>query len=732
MRRYAATLCFAVLWAGFFAVSVRAAGQTAVPWRLDPKTQTLPQAASLEPFDPAPGAQAAIMGLAAYARGELAGAIDLLEGPAGGSDGLSNTAAFYLASARFRSGDFAGAASALTGAPGSGGTKGTAGPAGDPSFFLRADALMLLGLSLEAQGGVKQALARYEDWLALDPGGLRATVLLRAGFCASAAGDDALAEKRLRELVQDHPWTGPAASGAALAGRLYKDKRIAFNPDSLENLVKRARTLTDRRKIAKARELIGRLRKTPGADKALLDYLEGKLLYDERKTSASIAQLARVAGEHPGSYVRPWAMYHEAKGLWRSNDPADAARMRALLEAILREYPDNAQVREVSARHLMLLLSERGEFQKALEAADLLAGTAKDPEMRENAERLGAVLRFVLRDDPGAVRELSAYLRDNPDSDWADGARYFLGRSLERQGDAAGAAAQYKVPAANRPHGYYGRKCVLALAGIQKRDPAAGAAAKPAGPVYGQPSCPPPAPPAFSPQAAPLAVAAGALDQGGAKALACQAMEFAAARFPKDQGLALKSMALSDAMGRHMQAQRTAWRTFAACLFRGSAAGLGPVRDYVYPRKYAQDVVKYLAGSGADPNVVFGLIRQESFFTADAVSGAGAIGLMQVMPATAKKLAAGIGVPYSREKLFDPEYNIRLGTRYFLDKLAEYGRVSYALCSYNAGPAKINVWREHLGGLDEELFIELIPYTETRDYVKRILANRDMYEALYQ
>jgi len=718
VKKFATAIWVVALWIGLSAAA-EAAGAASPSWRLDPGTQTLPQGATLAPFQPPAGAPAAVAGLSAYAKGELAAAVDLLEGPAGAGDALSRTAAFYLAAARFRLGDFKGAAEALT------------GPAQDESFFLRPDALMLLGLSLEAQGAVKGALSQYEAWLSLDKGTLRATVLLRAAFCAQAAGDYGLAEKRLSELVMGYPWTNPAGDGAGLAARLFKEKRIAFNPDSLENRVKMARTLTDRRKASKARSLINSLRKTPGADPALLDYLEGKLLYDERKTSASIDLLAGVARNHPGSSVRPWALYHEAKGLWRSDDPADAQRMRQALETVLREYPNDIAVREVAARHLMLLLSERGEFKKALEAADLLAKEARDPEMRENAERLGAVLRFVLADYAGAAAELSDYLRDNPESDWADGARYFLGRCLERRGDDAGAAAQFMVPAGNRPHGYYGAKCALALSEAAKRNPAAVKGAKAAAPVYGPPSCPSSVAPAVSPEAAPVAATARALEQGGLMESACLAMEFAAARFPKDQGLALASMALSDAAGRHMQAQRAAWRTFAACMFRGSAQGLAPLREYVYPRKYAETVAKRLAGSGVDPNVVYGLIRQESFFTAHAVSGAGAIGLMQVMPATAKKLAAEAGVAYSRERLFEPDYNILLGTRYFLDKLAAYGKVSYALCSYNAGPAKIAVWMEHLGGLDEELFIELIPYTETRDYVKRILANRDMYEALY-
>ena len=205
-----------------------------------------------------------------------------------------------------------------------------------------------------------------------------------------------------------------------------------------------------------------------------------------------------------------------------------------------------------------------------------------------------------------------------------------------------------------------------------------------------------------------------------------------AAKYPTDRPLVLRYARLAGSLGSHAQAVRAASRAFAGCLARGSAEELAPLRDIFYPRRFEALLAQHLAGSPVDPSLVCGLIRQESFFEPEAVSGAGAVGLMQVMPATARALAARLGEKNFRpETLKDPAVNIRYGVRFFLDRYAEYGgNLAFTLASYNAGRVKLKVWMDSLGQLDQDLFTEFIPYSETRDYVKRILANQAMYKRL--
>lgn len=153
----------------------------------------------------------------------------------------------------------------------------------------------------------------------------------------------------------------------------------------------------------------------------------------------------------------------------------------------------------------------------------------------------------------------------------------------------------------------------------------------------------------------------------------------------------------------------------------------------VYPFPYQERIVAESKKNGLDPFFVAGLIRQESMFNARAVSPAGAIGLMQVMPSTGKRLARKAGLrQVSAQQLKDPDLNIRLGTIFLADLLAEYDRkVADALAAYNAGPTRMARWRNFPEYGDVELFTERIPFDETRDYVKVVQQNARIYAALY-
>lgn len=126
--------------------------------------------------------------------------------------------------------------------------------------------------------------------------------------------------------------------------------------------------------------------------------------------------------------------------------------------------------------------------------------------------------------------------------------------------------------------------------------------------------------------------------------------------------------------------------------------------------------------------LILSLIRQESAFNNRAQSPVGALGLMQLMPKTAKRFEK----IKSREQLFDPKTNIRVGTKYFLTLLSRYSNnAELALAAYNAGPKKVDQWVSTYVTEDKLLFIDLIPYKETREYVASIARNYFWYQALY-
>ena len=126
--------------------------------------------------------------------------------------------------------------------------------------------------------------------------------------------------------------------------------------------------------------------------------------------------------------------------------------------------------------------------------------------------------------------------------------------------------------------------------------------------------------------------------------------------------------------------------------------------------------------------------RQESAFYSGAVSPSGALGLMQLMPGTAREVAGKVGVPYVQDKLTrDPAYNVSLGTQYLGDMMAKFGgSYELALAAYNAGPGRVSRWLESIGDpragkIDMVDWIEMIPVRETRNYVQRIMEGVGVY-----
>jgi soluble lytic murein transglycosylase len=126
------------------------------------------------------------------------------------------------------------------------------------------------------------------------------------------------------------------------------------------------------------------------------------------------------------------------------------------------------------------------------------------------------------------------------------------------------------------------------------------------------------------------------------------------------------------------------------------------------------------------------VIRQESSWQPRAVSRAGARGLMQIMPPVGEAIARSRRYPmWDAALLFDPHVSLELGTAHLRAALAEYSSLPRALAAYNAGGSRVNRWARRTGADDPELFIERIPFTETRDYVRIVLRNVEMYRALH-
>jgi soluble lytic murein transglycosylase-like protein len=154
-------------------------------------------------------------------------------------------------------------------------------------------------------------------------------------------------------------------------------------------------------------------------------------------------------------------------------------------------------------------------------------------------------------------------------------------------------------------------------------------------------------------------------------------------------------------------------------------------RRLYYPLEYQEPIHTWATFNRLPSYLVFGVIRQESAFDVNAQSGAGARGLMQLMPATARELALKNGLDYSHEKLSDPAFNVRLGTTYLRQVFSMFDdNLELSLAGYNGGPYRIRrLWQESGGEIDR--FLEGLNLEESKTYVKRILVLSDSYRQLY-
>lgn len=213
------------------------------------------------------------------------------------------------------------------------------------------------------------------------------------------------------------------------------------------------------------------------------------------------------------------------------------------------------------------------------------------------------------------------------------------------------------------------------------------------------------------------------LDQDAAKELASLPE-----RYGKDRAVIMELCGLLSEVGEHHQALRLTRLYFREPIERGNGGGVSEkLWSVAYPTAYLP-VIRTYAGS-VDPFLAAAIIREESQYDIRALSRVGAVGLMQVMPATAQVMAKKNGSgTVGREDLFDHETNIRFGVAYLGQLLEQFsGNVTQVVASYNAGPQAVSAWMTKYAGKDPDEFVEMIPYLETRQYVKRVLRSYREY-----
>ena len=156
------------------------------------------------------------------------------------------------------------------------------------------------------------------------------------------------------------------------------------------------------------------------------------------------------------------------------------------------------------------------------------------------------------------------------------------------------------------------------------------------------------------------------------------------------------------------------------------------IEKATYPMRYREYVEQYAEQNGLNPALVFAVIKTESSFRADVVSSAGAVGLMQIMPSTAEKLAKRLGEETpSAEELKDPETNIKYGCAMLAWMRGEFGSMDTVLAAYNAGWGNVKKWLADEAYSSDGVTLHTIPFKETENFVGRVNLAAEKYREIY-
>jgi soluble lytic murein transglycosylase len=432
-------------------------------------------------------------------------------------------------------------------------------------------------------------------------------------------------------------------------------------------------------------------------------YTYASLLASAGRYRDAATQFARVPASSP---LAPKAAYERARALLRSGNGTKA---RTELEAVVsRRAADSAAVS--SALYLLGdLAADDGRDDEARAYFRRVASQYPTTALAPSARFRAAILAFVKGDVRIAALELDTLSVQRPRSSETLAGLYWSGRAWERASDSAMARTRWGDVMTREPASYY---AMLAARRLQRAPWAPGAAAD-----------------TLRLDSATL----GALRR--AELLRDLGME-SEAQFEYDW--------LAEEAGRSVKAMLAAAHAFrqydlapqAIRLGNKALAGGAPRDEHLYqaryPLAYERALTREAERHQLDRALLAALIRQESHFDPRATSRAGARGLMQIMPAVGRQLASAEGYhAWDAALLYQPDVSLELGTTHLAGLLSSYQHVSHALAAYNAGSSRVTRWLEKAGTDDPEVFVERIPFAETRDYVRIILRDRELYRSMY-
>jgi len=542
-------------------------------------------------------------------------------------------------------------------------------------------------------------------------------VFIALGRAEEARGHAEHALKAYRRVYYEYPLSAQAVDAQDGIARVETIALVA--PDKFQRELSRAQLLFDGRRWAQARAGFDPLlRVASGDDKELISLRLGECAYYLDRFSEARKLLQPYID---GSRREAEAGYFYLASVRGSGD-SDA--YIALARKFVEDHPDS----EWAAETLNNLASYYIVADRDDDADTVFRELLRRFPRHRYAERAAWKSGWwaYRQDKYSETTELfDSAAVTFPRSDYRPSWLYWSARANDQLGDADTANARYRLIVADYQNSYYGRLATRVL--DARRQPPVAAVTTVA--LTTKSAFP-------TDELIRALTAAGLYDDALKEVVYAQKvwtdsspLQATAAWIRHRQGLTLKAMERFTALRGAITTMRRAYPQFLAA---GGERLPPEVLRIIFPLDFWPLITKYSEANGLDPYLIAALMAQESTFTPEIRSDANAYGLLQITPPTGRMLARQLGLGrFTTSMLTQAETNVRMGTKYFKDLVEKFGGVHYALAAYNAGPDRVVTWRRDAPGLDQDEFVDNIPFTETQGYVKRILGTAEDYRRLY-
>lgn len=408
-----------------------------------------------------------------------------------------------------------------------------------------------------------------------------------------------------------------------------------------------------------------------------------------------------------------------ARAAWRDNRAND---FLAGLQRVEKKYPSSREAIEAKVLRAKYYVTDEVDYARSTENLRRAIEAGALGTDGENLWTLGFTYTLWGKDDE-ALRVFQRYIETYPDGDWKTNSLFWSGKIHGPLGNASSREAAFRQLMAEYPYSYYSYR---------------------AREILGEPTVAPhevPGGAIFPDIEAELAQVGGRRFDAVRELLAIdlsrdasREMKALAAEYPDNSGVAFMLADVYAASGEPFKGNLTLQRRFRQFVRHGGVNVPRRFWEILYPLSYWETIEAEARRRELEPYLVASIIRQESGFEPTVVSSAGAVGLMQIMPQEAARIASAAGIgEMTRERLFDPSENIAVGAAEYAQKLkAMGGDHILAIAAYNAGEEAVGRWIAQRSIGDPDLFVESIPYAETRLYVKSVTRNRFEYRRIYE